>query len=211
MDVVPNQCTICGYSFGRWDYLCVVDWFGEAGAEPPVLVNPDASWPLQFEGFVDQLHRALRDASVRVCHIGSTALSEMPAKPVIDIQVSVPDVEHEAAYRPQIESLGWPLRARAAQHRFFRPPAGQPRVVHVHVCSRGSAREREVLLFRDYLRANKRRREEYADLKRGLVAVPKLDRQAYLDGKQPFIATTLREAERWAHQNGWSAASAGDA
>ena len=93
------------------------------------MVQPDVSWPTLFEGFADDLHRALYGVPVRVCHIGSTALADMPAKPVVDISVSVPDVEVEAAYRPQIESLGWPLRAREPQHRFFRPPADRPRVV----------------------------------------------------------------------------------
>jgi hypothetical protein len=35
----------------------------------------------------------------------------LPAKPVIDIQVSVRDVKDEPSYGKAIESLGWPLRA----------------------------------------------------------------------------------------------------
>jgi GrpB-like predicted nucleotidyltransferase (UPF0157 family) len=188
----------------------VVQWFRDAGGEPPVVVEPDPSWPMLFEVFAGELRRALSDLAIRVCHVGSTALPGTPAKPVVDIQVSVPDVADEAAYRPQIESLGWSLRAREPQRRFFRPPTGRPRVVHVHVCSRGSPREREVLLFRDYLRAHEPCRERYGDLKRRLAALPDMDRPTYVDSKQPFIAATLADAEGWALRTGWSATDASD-
>ncbi|MGH9199023.1 MAG: GrpB family protein, partial [Acidimicrobiia bacterium] len=86
-----------------------------------------------FDEFRARLAGVLGEVAVRIDHVGSTAVPRLPAKPVIDIQVSVRDVEDEESYRDAIESLGWPLRAREQDHRFFRPPSSDERTVHVHV------------------------------------------------------------------------------
>jgi GrpB-like predicted nucleotidyltransferase (UPF0157 family) len=128
----------------------------------------------------------------------------IPAKPVIDVQVSVPDLEAEAEYRPRIEGLGWPMLASEPEHRFFRPPDGQPRTAHLHVCQAGGKWERAHLLFRDYLRAHPDRARDYVALKRHLEATVGHDRPLYSKSKDPFVAETLVEAEAWATTAGWS-------
>jgi GrpB-like predicted nucleotidyltransferase (UPF0157 family) len=115
---------------------------------------------------------------------------------VIDLQVSVPDIEDEPAYRPALESLGLVLRAREPGHRFFRPPAGHPRTVHVHVCELGSTWEREHLAFRDELRARPELAAAYAGLKQGLAAAVGADRAAYTDGKSAFIRRVVDSTHR---------------
>jgi GrpB-like predicted nucleotidyltransferase (UPF0157 family) len=120
-------------------------------------------------------------------HIGSTAVPGLVAKPVIDLQVAVPDVTDEGTYRTPLESLGLILRAREPGHRFFRPAAGRPRVVHVHVCAQGSTWERDHLLFRDQLRARADVAAAYAELKTRLAAEVGSDRAAYTAGKSSFI------------------------
>jgi GrpB-like predicted nucleotidyltransferase (UPF0157 family) len=106
----------------------------------------------------------------------------------------VPDVDDESAYRPELEALGLILRAREPGHRFFRPPAGQPRVVHVHVCQRDSEWERDHLVFRDRLRADRGLAAAYAELKRQLVREVGTDRFAYTDGKSAFIRDAIEDA-----------------
>lgn len=179
------------------------EWFADPDGEPVELHEPDPSWPRQFEGFRAQLAAALGDVALRIDHIGSTAVPDMPAKATIDIQVSVRDLAAEAEYRPPIERLGWLVRAREADHLFFRPPAGEPRVVHVHVCQAGSEWERRHLLFRDFLRADAKRAAAYAALKRDLAARLGRVRTDYTRAKDPFIAETHNLAERWAAETGW--------
>lgn len=164
------------------------------GREPVRVVPYDPAWPARFEVFRDRLAAVLGPVAGRIEHVGSTSVPGLPAKPVIDIQVSVPDVEAEAAYRPPIESCGWPLSAREPGHRYFRPPNGAPRVVQVHVCSVGSAWERNHLLFRDHLRTHPETAEAYAALKRRLAAEHGHDRLLYTDLKSPFILGVLRRA-----------------
>ena len=118
------------------------------------VVDYDPAWPARFEAMRARLAEALGPVAVRIDHVGSTAVPGLSAKPVIDIQVSVPDVEDEAAYRDVIEGQGFLSRMMESHHHYFRPPPGLPREYQVHVCSVGSDWECVHLLFRDYLRAD---------------------------------------------------------
>lgn len=181
-----------------------VEWFDRPKADPAVVEEPDRDWAERAAGWIRRLSESLAPLSARVEHIGSTAVSDLAAKPVIDLQVAVPDVDDEDAYRRRLEGLGLILRAREPDHRFFRPPSEQPRTIHVHVCQRGSNWEREHLLFRDFLRAHPDRTETYAALKREVAARVGGDRIAYSNAKAPFIEETLRAAEKWARLTEWT-------
>jgi GrpB-like predicted nucleotidyltransferase (UPF0157 family) len=181
----------------------LTEWFGEPIGDPVILTDPDPRWPLLFDRFRLHLLEVLGEVALRIDQVGSTAVPGLPAKPVIDIQVSVADISDEDSYRPAIESLGLPLRGRESDHRFFRPPAGSPRTVHVHVCAAGSRWERQHLLFVHYLREQPKRAREYAQLKLGLADHYRSDRTRYTEGKNEFIEETLRMAEGWAANTEW--------
>ncbi len=163
--------------------------------------NPD--WPAQFRAWRDRLAAALGQAAVRIDHVGSTSVPGLAAKPVIDVQVSVPDVDDERPYLCSAESVGLVLQLRERGHRFLLPPAAQPRDVHVHVCSSGGVWERDHLLFRDYLRAHPSVCENYAALKKELIVRWRHDRKAYGDSKTGFVLDTLADAAEWAMSTGW--------
>jgi len=136
---------------------------------------------------------------LRVDHIGSTSVPGLAAKPVIDIQVSVADVEALDSYRPGLEGIGLlhrPHPEEPDRREFFRPPG--PRVVHVHVVAAGSAEERRHLLHRDYLRAHPEVAADYGALKRELAGTFREARQDYQEAKHPFLESMAADAERWA-------------
>jgi GrpB-like predicted nucleotidyltransferase (UPF0157 family) len=170
---------------------------------PVEVVPADPTWPERFLEVRRRLAAALGSTAVRIEHVGSTAVPGLPAKPVIDVQVSVRDVSDESSYEPQIAALGWPLRLREEEHRFFREPADTPRATHVHVCQVGSRWERGHLLFRDYLRAHPARAAAYGELKTALAERYRDERVAYTEAKGPFIEETLAAGEQWAAATGW--------
>ncbi len=167
------------------------------------VVPWDPAWPRRYEQLREGLAAALGEIALRIDHVGSTAVQGLPAKPVVDIQVSVPEVEDEAAYRQPIEQQGFGLRFREPGHRYFRPPPGLPRLWHVHVCTVGSRWEHDHLLFRDFLRAHPSAAREYAELKLRLAREHSADRIAYTDAKAPWIIATLARAEEWARATDW--------
>ncbi|MEN8235539.1 MAG: GrpB family protein [Actinomycetota bacterium] len=163
---------------------------GQSGPDPIHIVEYDGGWPDRYADWFVRL-QGLVPSAVRIDHIGSTAVPGLPAKPTIDIQISVPDVNAEETYVPAVESTGVLLRAREPGHRYFRPPAGQPRVVHIHVCSSGSEWETDHLLFRDYLREHPEARDAYAALKLELADRYRHDRIAYTEAKTAFVKSAL--------------------
>ena len=182
-----------------------IELHGSSGGDPVEAVAFDEAWEASFGSWRSRLAGALGGVALRIEHVGSTAVPGLPAKPVVDVQVSVADAADEAAYREAIEGLGLSLRAREPGHRYFRPPPGVPRDVQVHVCDAGGAWERAHLLFRDYLRADSDTRAEYGDLKRSLAVRYRDDRVAYNEAKTGFILDALGRAEDWARRTGWSA------
>jgi GrpB-like predicted nucleotidyltransferase (UPF0157 family) len=168
------------------------------------VVAHDERWPPRFEQWRRQLADALGHAALRIEHVGSTAVPGLAAKPIVDIQISVRDVEREAAYVPAIERAGVSLRVREPGHRYFRPAGDRPRDVQIHVCDAGSAWERDHLLFRDYLRVTPAARHAYGRLKLELADRYADDRLAYTDAKSAFILDTLDAANSWAARIGWT-------
>jgi GrpB-like predicted nucleotidyltransferase (UPF0157 family) len=177
---------------------------GRPVADPVDVVPYSAEWPDAFEAWRRRLSEALGEGAVRIEHVGSTAVAGLDAKPIIDIQVSVVDVEDEGAYVSAIEALGVSLRFREPGHRYFRPAGDRPRTVQIHVCNAGGEWEREHLLFRDYLRADQEARDAYARLKQDLADRYRDDRLAYNEGKTGFILDMLSDAEAWAKETGWA-------
>jgi GrpB-like predicted nucleotidyltransferase (UPF0157 family) len=174
-----------------------------AQRDPVEIVRYDRDWPRRYEAWERRLADALGSVAKRIEHVGSTAITGLAAKPVIDIQVSVEDPEAEAGYVPAIEALGVQLRSCDDEHRYFRPYSGLPREVQVHVCRVGSTWEREHLLFRDYLRAAPPARDAYTQAK--LLAADRWhdDRIAYADAKGTQIRVLMVAAEEWAENTGW--------
>lgn len=184
--------------FPGWEVL------GEMRSDPVEIFPYDPDWPHRFAAWRARLTEALGASARRIEHVGSTAIPQLPAKPIVDIQISVDDMTAEDLYVPAIEAAGVPLRARDDLHRYFRPAPGTPREVQIHVCDVGSDWERDHLLFRDYLRVHDAVRDSYADVKRDLADRFRDDRLAYTDAKSAFILGALEDAERWAAASGWA-------
>lgn len=165
-----------------------------------VIVESDPAWPDSFEAERQKIVDALGAIGVRVDHIGSTAVRGLPAKPIIDIQVSVADVEDEDSYLVALEHAGYQLRVREPAHRMLRTPRCD---VHVHVCSLGSQWERRHLLFRDWLRTSTADRRRYAQRKRDLAQRDWPTMNHYADAKTDVISDIMNRAEAWAATSGW--------
>jgi GrpB-like predicted nucleotidyltransferase (UPF0157 family) len=170
------------------------------GTQPIEVVDYDPSWPRRYEEERDRIAAALGDAVVAIEHVGGTAVPGLPAKPVIDIMVGVPDIERAGQAVAGLINLGYQyvpeLESQLPERRYFR--RGTPETHHVHMVTMGSDFWEEHVLFRDYLRSNPKAAEEYGKLKRGLANRFRFDRDAYRAGKVPFIDTVVDAARRQA-------------
>lgn len=173
-------------------------------ADPASVVPYDPSWPDLFRALGQTLRRELGAVALRIDHIGSTAVSGLAAKPIIDVQVSVESLEPLSAYRSALERAGlvWRSDNPELTKRYFREAPGQRRT-HVHVRRAGSFSEQLALLFRDYLRSDAEWAARYAEEKLRLAHLLRSDREAYVDAKDPIVWETVRRADRWAQRIGW--------
>jgi GrpB-like predicted nucleotidyltransferase (UPF0157 family) len=181
-----------------------IELIGEPSGHPVEVVPFDPRWQHVFGEWRDRLAEALGHTAISIHHVGSTSVPGLAAKPIVDMQISVPDLEDEVSYVPAIAAAGVPLRSRDERHRYFRPASDEPRVVQIHVCRAGGSWAVDHVLFRDYLRAFADVRDRYAAFKTTLAEQYHGDRLAYTDGKAGFILDTLDAAREWAVDTGWS-------
>ena len=163
----------------------------------------DASWPQRFAAEARAIAAALGETAVRIEHVGSTAVPGLAAKPIVDIQLSVPSLEANRSYREPLEALGYVHHPDddQAHELFFKPAEGWPHDFQVHVCSGGGDWERRHIEVRDYLRAHPTEADAYEGLKKELATRHAADRAAYQDGKSSFLDTLERRAGEWARNS----------
>ena len=164
------------------------------------IVDYDPEWPELAAAELRRIAAALGESAVRLEHVGSTAVPGLAAKPIVDLQLSVPAVEQREGYLEPLEGLGYlfvPEPESPDYHLFAKPP-GRPRSYHLHVCEAGSEHERRHVAVRDYLRANPEEAAGYEAIKRRLAERHPQDRLAYIEGKDDFVAALEARALRWA-------------
>ncbi len=158
------------------------------------IVDYDPGWSEKFQIHANRIARALNDTVVRIEHIGSTSVTELAAKPIIDILLVVVDSQDEAAYLAKLEAVGYVLRVREPEfheHRMLRSPELD---VHIHVYSQGCPEIERYLTFRDWLRQHAVGRRVYEETKRRLAAQDWSDMNAYADAKTDVIEGIIAAA-----------------
>ncbi len=164
------------------------------------IVEYDPAWAEGAAAEIGRIAAAVGGTAVRIEHVGSTAVPGLAAKPIVDLQLSVADVDARSLYVVQLESLDYLFAPDPASpdFHFFGLPAARPRTHHLHVCAAGSEDERRHLAVRDYLRAHPEEVARYGALKRGLAARAPGDRLAYIEGKDTYVAALECRALAWA-------------
>ena len=163
-------------------------------AGPVEIHDYDPDWPRLYEREKDRIRSVLGDRVVRIEHVGSTAVPGLPAKPIVDIVLEVPDSADEAAYVPDLEAAGYSLRIREPdwfEHRLLKGPDTE---VNVHVFTAGCEEVDRMLLFRDWLRENAADRELYAERKRELAGRDWKYMQQYADAKTAVVLEIMARA-----------------
>jgi GrpB-like predicted nucleotidyltransferase (UPF0157 family) len=175
-------------------------------------------WPRDFQEIGVVIREAMGDLALRVDHIGSTSVPGLAAKDVIDVQVTVRELD-APAIAAALAPLGYTIHEGIARDHvppgaeeaaeeewrklYFYAPPGQRRT-HLHVRQAGRANQRYALLFRDYLRASPAAAEAYRRVKEALARLHPDDEVAYYDVKDPACDLIMDAAERWVQATGYA-------
>ena len=164
------------------------------------ILSYDPRWVLEFEMERDRIAHLLGTLATRIEHNGSTAIPNMAAKPIIDIQVSVEQLQPIDRYAEPLATLGYVHVPHPddAFCPFFHRPKQWPHTHHVHVVQAGGQEERRTLAFRDFLREHSEVAGEYLALKKKLVALTDAtdaeSHEAYANAKSEFIDRIIQLA-----------------
>jgi GrpB-like predicted nucleotidyltransferase (UPF0157 family) len=183
-----------------------------------VVVDYDPEWPARGVALAEALTNALGETARRVEHIGSTSIPGMAAKDVLDMQVSVDDLDLAAnAFDQPLRAFGFERRPYEHDHvpagstddpelwvkRYWSRQGSAGGAVNLHVRLVGSPNERLALLFRDWFRTHASAIPAYAAFKRSLAgAVP--DPGVYAEVKDPVVDLVIAIAETWARHTSWT-------
>ena len=164
------------------------------------VVPYDPLWRGAFEAEARHVASALGENVVAVHHIGSTAIPNIYAKPIIDMLVEAADIAEVDGRSSAMESLGYEVMGEYGipGRRYFRKDNREGiRTHHVHAFEAGSAEAERHLAFRDYMIAHPAEAQSYSELKRKLAAEHPQSIDDYMDGKDGFIKEIDRRAARW--------------
>ena len=159
------------------------------------VADYDPDWPRLYEREAARIRNVLGVRVVRLEHAGSTSVATLPAKPIVDMVLEVPDSSDEQSYVPDLEAAGYVLVIREPEwfeHRVFKGPDTN---INLHVFSAGCEETDRMVLFRDWLRGYDADRELYAVAKRELAARDWKYVQQYADAKTAIVAEIMSRAE----------------
>jgi GrpB-like predicted nucleotidyltransferase (UPF0157 family) len=164
------------------------------------VVPHNPQWRDAFEAEAGRVAAALGENAAAVHHIGSTAIPNIYAKPVIDMLVEVGDITGLDGQSSAMESLGYEVMGEFGipGRRYFRKETPEGIRTHqIHAFEAGSAEAERHLAFRDYMIAHPGEALMYSELKRKLAEEHPQSIDGYMDGKDAFIKEMDRRAARW--------------
>lgn len=155
---------------------------------PITLAQHNPLWEEWAKEEINLLKNILRDYKPVITHIGSTAIPNIQAKPIVDILVEVSKGLYWEKLQDILESSGYICMSNSATRMSFNKgytPAGYAeKVFHIHIHLIG---DNDEVFFRDYLLAHPDVAREYEQLKISLLPAFKHNRDGYTEAKTDFI------------------------
>lgn len=157
-------------------------------------------WPANFQMLKAILTEALTGIAVSIEHVGSTAVPDLAAKPIIDIDIVLTTRNDFETIKDRLAQIGYYHHGNqgiADREVFKRTAVSIPHAVldtiihHLYVCPADSEELKRHLLFRNYLRSNEQARNEYQQLKQQLAEEANHDRKLYAQLKEEKARTFI--------------------
>ena len=186
-------------------------------SRPVVIVPYQPRWADEFAEIGRRIRDTVGSAALRIDHIGSTAVPGLGAKDVVDLQITVADLDRTDALTDALRTAGFVHKPEIRCDEFhrmaetdpelrklyMREPEGERRT-HIHIRELGRFNQRYALLFRDYLRASEAVRDEYELLKCRAAQLFPDSIDGYLFLKDPVFHIIYEAASLWADTVRWS-------
>ncbi len=162
-----------------------------------VIESYSPAWRDIFETEAEKLRVAFKGENPIIEHTGSTSVSGLAAKPIVDIMVGFQKLDTDEIVK-KIENLGyehWYEDTFRSERLFFTKwdKDKRERLVHVHATTTGNSFWNDQLAFRNKLRENPSLAKEYIELKKRLAIQFGNDREGYTAAKTRFVREVLSQ------------------
>jgi GrpB-like predicted nucleotidyltransferase (UPF0157 family) len=163
--------------------------------EPIALAPPSLEYKARFEEERLRVAIGIGRLAAAIEHVGSTAITGVQARPIIDLLIGLRALPLDGATEP-LRALGYePAERFGADRLVFR--RGQPRAYDAHVVLHDGAEWRRLVIFRDWLNLHPQWARDYEALKIELMARSPGDRAALDAAKAAFVTRAVEEASRY--------------
>ena len=167
-----------------------------------IIEEYNQKWKLEFEKakkFYSKLFNKYNIHDVLIEHVGSTSVEGMWAKPILDIDIIVPDTKISKNIIRILESVGYihkgDLGIQGREVLEYKKDNKNINWMdhHLYVCINGCENLKNHLLLKKHLKENRHAVEVYSALKRKLAIEHEYDIESYIAGKTELITRFLRK------------------
>ncbi len=163
---------------------------------PIILTEHRDCWDNWYREEKSLLEKILPQ-EVKINHIGSTSISDIWAKPIIDILAEIPEKIDLDSVKPLLLNRGYRCMSssenRLSFNKGYTEKGFAEKVFHLHLRYFG---DNDELYFRDYLQEHPGIAGEYEKMKLSLWKVFEHNRDAYTNAKTEFVKKYTEEAKK---------------
>ncbi|MEM7738916.1 MAG: GrpB family protein [Deinococcota bacterium] len=160
------------------------------------VVDYDPKWIELFSTEREGLLASTGNHFVELEHIGSTAIPNQRAKPIIDMMAAIYSLDELDDFLPALVSLNYQLIDAGMSNRYFlrKLDKSTGQTFHLHIVELSTWAERQERLMRDYLLKHPAEVQAYGVLKTQLATQYQEDSVAYTKAKTKFIQNIIDKA-----------------
>ena len=161
------------------------------------LVPHEDVWAENYQKEKEILQQILGDLTIDIQHIGSTAIPNIVAKPILDVGVGVKDIDAMRAVIPLLEKAGYDVADKIEEKGevLGRRGSAQIRTCLIHIEVYGNINWENHIIFRDYLLAHPEAAKEYEQLKLANAKIYAGDRKGYVAAKTEFVRNIVEKVK----------------
>ena len=163
---------------------------------PIFLTEHKTVWTSWYEEEIKIL-KSILPPSAQYHHIGSTAIKDIWAKPIIDILIVVSSDSQLKSTADILQNNGYIVMSenenRISLNKGYTENGFAEKVFHLHIRLEN---DKDEIYFRDYLNTHPAVAKEYEELKLKLWKKFEHNRDAYTDAKTQFVKRYTEKAKR---------------
>lgn len=161
------------------------------------IVDPQEGWIDEFQKTQQEIHEATGIDINHIEHIGSTAIQDIKAKPMIDFALGVEDIHNvpSSIFKSLQEIHFYRLRVVLEDEiviaRFDNNETFDSKTHIIHLVDYKGEKWNNLINFRDKLNSSKELRDEYEAIKMSYIRNETGDMNDYTDYKEDFVLKVL--------------------